>query len=537
MTTEIKKDALAFIVSGVFASSCACASGRIENPYADVPWGKAEYLHSFSHQHGHNPQIFWDMGYRHLPLSNYYPSKPFYPLPEAFTREHPDALGGPNAEQHGFLDLGIHFNAVGSLYTTGYGYTPSIKAGTAPIEQVFGGLNAYNPQQTPWRGIYRLDLEFAPAGAGGGAAALTVEGATRVNWGTFTPIGDGNMRELPLTLKSTKSFYLKALSDSIRVKIGFDPALTRITKFRMMQGINRPWRDAFRAALDGTLDDAQGKRIEGLLYPDAGGLTINHPTCGLAAMLTLLDFDPRVLGIEVWNHHVYFGGKLDRPDAMPFYEMWDNVLRTGRRCYGFFVKDHFLFGRGRNVLLVSGLEGLTAREKEREALRAYRTGRFFGLIGAMSVDASGKVVPPYDNSAFRFTRIAVRQDARGEPSGVDVAVDGADRAKRPHTQIRFVTDKGVARAEKGESAFFPFPRDAAGAISCRFVRVEAFAYPPSHLNGVPLTHDAVAAMNVFQIAHLHDRVGDLSRTELYARGEEPIGIADMIFAQPILVRR
>ena len=539
MTTEIKKDALAFIVSCVFASSCACAAERIENPYADVPWDKTEYLHSFSHQHGQNPQIFWDMGYRHLPLSNYYPSQPFYPLPEAFTREHPDALGGPNAEQHGFSDSGIHFNAIGSLYATGYGYTPSIKAGTAPIEQVFRGLNAYNPRQTPWRGIYRLDLEFAPAGAGGGAAAaaLTVEGATRVNWGTFAPVGDGNMRELQLTGKSPKSFYLKALSDSIRVKVGFDPALTKITKFRMMQGINRPWRDAVRAALDGTLDDAQGKRIEGLLYPDAGGLTINHPTCGLEAMLTLLDFDPRVLGIEVWNQHVYFGGKLDRPDAMPLYELWDDVLRTGRRCYGFFVKDHFLFGRGRNVLLVSGLEGLTAREKEREALRAYRTGRFFGLLGAMSVDASGKVVPPYDNSAFRFTRIAVRQDARGEPSGVDVAVTGADRAKRPHTQIRFVTDKGVVRAEKGESAFFPFPRDAAGAISCRFVRVEAFAYPPSHLNGKPLTHDAVAAMNVFQIACLHDRVGDLSRTEIYARGEEPIGIADMIFAQPILVRR
>ncbi|MDD4019477.1 MAG: hypothetical protein PHV28_16225 [Kiritimatiellae bacterium] len=535
MIAGVKKGTLAFIVSGVFVS--VSAAERIENPYADVPWDKTEYLHSFSHQHGQNPQIFWDMGYRHLPLSNYYPSQPLYPLPEAFARKYPDAIGGPNAEQHGFLDLGIHFNAIGSLYATGYGYTPRIKAGTAPIEHVFGGLNAYNPQQAPWRGIYRLDLEFSPAGAGGAAsAALTVEGATRVNVRTFAPIGDGNMRELPLTVKSPKSFYLKALSDSIRVMIGFDPAMTKITKFRMMQGINRPWRDAFHAALDGTLEDAQGKRIEGLLYPDAGGITINHPTCGLEAMLTLLDFDPRVLGIEVWNHHTYFGGKLGRPDAMPFYELWDDVLRTGRRCYGFFVKDHCLFGRGRNVLLVSGLEGLTAREKERAALRAYRTGCFFGLLGAMSVDASGKVVPPYDNSAFRFTRIAVRLDARGEPAGVDVAVTGADRAKRPHTQIRFVTDKGVSRAEKGESAFFAFPRDAAGAISCRFVRVEAFAYPSTHLNGKPLTHDAVAAMNVFQIAHLHDRVGDLSQIYLYPKGEEPIGIADMIFAQPILVR-
>lgn len=538
MTNETKKGALAFIVCGALSSFCARAAERVENPYADVPWHKAEYLHSFSHQHGQNPQIFWDMGYRHLPLSNYYPSKPIYPLPEAFARKYPDAIGGPNAEQHSLTDSGIHFNAIGSLYTTGYGYTPSIKAGTAPVEHVFEGLTVFDPQNTPWRGIYRLDVEFAPREGVNAQAevSLTVEGAIRAKWRTFETLDDGVVRDLPLTAKSAKSFCLKAQSDSVRVKLGFDPALTKITKFRMMQGVNRPWRDAFRAALDGTLDDSQGKRIEGLLYPDAGGITINHPTCGLEAMLALLDFDPRVLGLEVWNHHTYFGGSLKNPAAMPFYDLWDDVLRKGRRCYGFFVKDHCLFGRGRNVLLVSGLERLAVREKERAALRAYRTGCFFGLLGAMSVDASGKVVPPYDKSAFRFTRIAVRQDARGEPSGVDVAVTGADRTKRPHTQIRFVTDKGVACAENGESAFFAFPRDAAGAISCRFVRVEAFAYPSTHLSGKPLTHDAVAAMSVFQIAQLHNRVGDLSKIYLYPNGEEPVGIADMIFAQPILVR-
>jgi len=539
MTTEIKKDALAFIVSGVLASTCACAAERIENPYADVPWDKAEYLHSFSHQHGQNPQIFWDMGYRHLPLSNYYPSKPFYPLPEAFAREHPDAVGGPNAEQHSTTDSGIHFNALGSLYTTGYGYTPGIKAGTAPIEHVFGGLKVFDPQNAPWRGIYRLDVEFAPAGGTDAQAAvsLTVEGAVRVDGKTFATAGDGIVRELPLTGKSAKSFCLKALSDSMRVKIGFDPASTKITKFRLMQGTYRPWRDAFRAALDGTLKNAQGQPVEGLLYPDGGGITINHPTCGLKALLPLLDFDGRVLGIEVWNQHVYFGASAAHPDTMPFYDLWDDVLRTGRRCFGFFVKDHLLFGRGRNVLLVSGFSALTPREREREALRAYRQGRFFGLIGAMSVDASGKVVPPYDNSAFRFTRIAVRQGGDGVPSGLEVSVDGADRAKRPNTQIRFVTDQGVARIENGDTAFFAFPRGPDGRILCRFVRAEAFAYPNTHLCGQPLSREAFSAMDVARIGTLHDRLGDLSPNEVYPKGQEPIGIVDMLFAQPVLVRQ
>ncbi len=538
MTADAKKGAFALLVSGVLASTCACAAERIENPYADVPWDTAEYLHSFSHQHGRNPQIFWDMGYRHLPLSNYYPSKPIYPLPEAFAHKYPDAIGGPNAEQHSMTDSGIHFNALGSLYTTGYGYTPGIKAGTAPVEHVFDGLTIFDPQNAPWRGIYRLDVEFAPReGTNAQAeASLTVEGAIRVKWRTFETLDDGLVRDLSLTEKSAKSFCFKAQSDSMRVKIGFDPVATKITKFRLMQGTNRPWRDTFRSALDGTLKDAQGNPIEGLLYPDSGGITINHPTCDLKAMLTLLDFDERVLGHEVWNQHMYFGASAPRPDTMSFYDLWDDVLRTGRRCFGFFVKDHLLYGRGRNVLLVSGLSDLTVREREREALRAYRQGRFFGLIGAMSVDASGKVVSPYDNSAFRFTRIAVRQNKDGTPSGLEVAVDGADKTQRPNTQIRFVTDQGVAHIENNDTAFFAFPRGPDGRILCQYVRAEAFSYPNTHLCGQPLSSEAFSAMDVARIATLHDGLGDLVTNYVYPKGQEPIGIVDMLFAQPILVR-
>ena len=77
MTNAIRTNALACIVCGALIAAGAGAADRVLNPYADVHWDKVEYLHSFSHQHGQNPQIFWDMGYRHLPLSNYYPSKPF----------------------------------------------------------------------------------------------------------------------------------------------------------------------------------------------------------------------------------------------------------------------------------------------------------------------------------------------------------------------------------------------------------------------------------------------------------------------------
>jgi hypothetical protein len=249
----------------------------------------------------------------------------------------------------------------------------------------------------------------------------------------------------------------------------------------------------------------------------------------------MLDFDPRVLGIEVWNHRNLFGGIKPGSEEMPFYCLWDDILRTGRRCFGFFVKDHFLLGRGRNVLLVPQSTRQTPREREHEALRAYRDGRFFGLLGAMAVDATGKVVAPYDHSAFRFTRIAVRQTAGGKPTGVEVLTDGADRAKRPNTQIRFITDAGIAHIVAGDQAYFAFPRDNTAPPLCRYVRIEAFAYPSTHLQGRPLTAEALAAMNVLDISRLHDRRGDVSPTKIDPEGQAPIAIVDMLFSQAILI--
>ncbi|HNX34294.1 MAG TPA: hypothetical protein PKM57_06685 [Kiritimatiellia bacterium] len=515
------------VMAGAFLTAgWAAAADGVLNPYAGVVWDRVEYVHSFSHQHGHSPEVFWDMGYRHLPFSNYYPSEPVYPLPAAFIQKHPEAAGAPNAEQHSTTDSGVHFNAVGSVYTTGYGLTPRLKAGAAPIEQVFQGVHVFNPTNAPWLGVYRLDLEFAPRAGTDAVAAvtLTVDGAVETRAKDFATVGDGSVRERTFGSQSPKSILLKTLADNIRVRVGLDPATTRITKFRLMQGTNRPWRDAFRAALDG------------MLYPDAGGLTINHPGSNLGELLAQLDFDERVLGVEVWNHDGLFGCSPRQPEAMTYYAQWDNVLRTGRRCFGFFVKDHYLYGRGRNVLLIPDFAKLTPKEREREALRAYRQGRFFGLLGAMATGADGKVVAPYDRSDFRFTRIAVRQNADGSAAGLEVAVGDADRTKRPNTQIRFITDLGAARVENAGQAFFAFPRDADGKIRCRYVRAEAFSYPDTHGGGKPLTHEAFSALNVQQIARLNDRLGDLSRTLVDPEGQEPVGIVDMLFSQAIQIR-
>lgn len=188
------------------------------------------------------------------------------------------------------------------------------------------------------------------------------------------------------------------------------------------------------------------------------------------------------------------------------------------------------------MLLVSGISTRTRQQREHEALLAYREGRFFGLVAALATDKSGAIVAPYDRSDFRFTRIAVREDPAGQAAGVEVSVDGADPSRRPNTQIRFVTDSGVARVADGKQAYYAFPRDPSGVILCRYVRIEAFAYPNTHLGGKPLTAKELSAMNVYEISRIHDRLGHVELTKLERLGQSPIPTVDMLFSQPILIR-
>jgi hypothetical protein len=368
--------------------------------------------------------------------------------------------------------------------------------------------------------VYRLDVRLS-ASEGKPSARLTVEGANECGFREgFSDKGPIHDRELP---PGNHTLYLRTTAASIETKLVFDTFVLTVTQYRLMQGANRPWRDVFREAL------------KKLLHPNGGGLTLNHPTGKLADYAPMLDFDPRVLGIEVWNQLTSgFGSSRGFYDHsgepnLHFYHLWDDILRTGRRCWGFFVKDHNTFGRGRNVLLVPKLDGLPAAEREAAALRAYRQGAFFGSVSSLAASENAEVVSPYDRSGFRFSRIVVQDDK------LQVAVSGNDPAKRPKVQIRFVTDQGIASIVDGAEAEFPLKRDASGQLVAQFVRVEAFAYPETHLQGKPLTAEKLRGMNVHDISLLHDQKA--LRGPAFASTDPalrtPIPIVDMIFSQPL----
>ncbi|MBL9091042.1 MAG: hypothetical protein JNL96_07440 [Planctomycetaceae bacterium] len=536
--------ALAAVPGALSAAASQAARGgvpdaELENPYADVDWDRCAFVPSMSHQHqgqtDASRDVFYEMGYRHFAFSNYYPSSPT-PLPDDYRARHPDVATAPNAEQHSFTDAGLHFNGLGSLLATGYGKSLGARDYAAtPLVHRFEKLNVFSAAR-PAEGVYRLDVYLKNVAGDGktpGPALLTVEGATEcAHRERFADRGPIENR--PFTA-GKHAIYLRTSAPTLATKLVYDPKQIAVTGFRLMQGTNRPWREMFRAALDGETID--GRQVGGLLYQDGGGITLNHPGAAADEYLPMLDFDPRVLGIEVWNQHFGFGAGSERAGDvnLHYYRLWDDLLRAGRRCWGFFVKDHLTYGRGRNVLLLPPASSASAAEHDAAALRAYRRGAFFGAVSSIAVNDDGEAAPPHDRSAFRFRRIAVRRDEAGRAAAIEVAVAGHDAALRPNVQIRFVTDQGTAAVVDAERGEFVLPRHDDGRLIPQFVRIEAFAYPRTHQRGVALTAAEVGKMSVHEISQLHDHRTKLGPANYGGTDDPapPIPIADLIFSQPL----
>lgn len=188
--------------------------------------------------------------------------------------------------------------------------------------------------------------------------------------------------------------------------------------------------------------------LRNMQYEDAGGITLNHPNWTKAYaeeqgigteklknsdLEKMLDYDNRVLGIEFYN-----AGSVGASEYMWDLDTWDEILLTGRRCWGFCVPDHDAESsnssyvmRGRNVLLCSEFT-------EHECLKAYREGRFYGSI--------------YDTD-LKFSSIVLVGNS------LSVVADNA-------TRLEFVVD-GIYHEVNGSSASYNVPGEAT------YVRVEA----------------------------------------------------------------
>lgn len=183
---------------------------------------------------------------------------------------------------------------------------------------------------------------------------------------------------------------------------------------------------------NGRIEDLVNDIVSNMLYSDGGGITINHPTWtykqnlfAYDIIMSILDIDSHIVGIEIFNTSTW--------DT----EIWDRILLTGRKCWGFAVPDHYhkthATWYGRNVLVVPSLT-------QRECLMAIKNGNMYAK---------------YANTSLAFENISLTDNT--------LSVEVSESAT-----IRFISD-GVVIAEHSNSTEAEFDTSK----TFNYVRVEA----------------------------------------------------------------
>ena len=125
--------ALSIMHVGLQISTHASKSELKRNPYERIPWDDILDVTSVSHVHCTTQTEFDTLKgkYQHIALSNYHPSKAWYPLDKYFS-DIGNVLGSPNAEHAYFTDVPskCHLNSLGSYYSD-----PTVNPwGGSPVE-------------------------------------------------------------------------------------------------------------------------------------------------------------------------------------------------------------------------------------------------------------------------------------------------------------------------------------------------------------------------------------------------------------------
>jgi hypothetical protein len=322
---------------------------QIDNPYERVDWSKSQQIASATHIHIANQEkldrVCSVFKLKHIPLSNYYPSAPWYP-PEKM-RQNQYRVSQP---------WGVVFHSTPGDRATGKFIEGPLDWNKIIMDPKTGWYNELPPEK-------KSQLPFK---VGGPVFTNIPEGLI------FSP----NAEHHGFTNAPTRATHVNAVG-SLFCSGTFDARDEfLLASHGYSSGMGQTWEVGFKNIIDR------------LLFSDGGGITVNHPVwSGLKSeqVSQLLDFDPRVLGIEVYNDSSGMGN----PNRGWSLQVWDEILKTGRSCLGFFTPDHGL-GRGKNVLLVPEFN-------ERECLRAYRQGAFFGSV-------------KNETSELRFTNITIEND-------------------------------------------------------------------------------------------------------------------------------
>lgn len=291
---------------------------RNKRPYSDVDWSTHDQIVGCSHMHCTTDKDFHrfiDEGLEFATFANYYPSAPWYPLNDMRQNTYKCRQKGCTVNGK-YSDEEIDFNKVISSWKD---ELPEEQASQLPFsegDKVFTNIPS--------------DLLEAP----------------NAEYHSFTDTPISTHVACPGSRFSCCTFDRHGEWGLNKHGFGF--------------GVRLPWREGFDRILDS------------MIVPDGGGITINHPASShlpMDVILEMLDYDPKVLGIEVFNHN-------DSVDFSSSAEpLWDAILSTGRQCFGFFVEDHNLDRKWKGKIIIA------AKERTAEScLRAIRQGNFYGAM-------------------------------------------------------------------------------------------------------------------------------------------------------------
>lgn len=363
---------------------------RNRRPYAGIDWATAHQINGTTHMHAHKdmPKVVKERNIGFLTASNYYPSRPMYPW-----REETYPRGLPTSDwpvvYKGRLTRGpFDWNKIVSQWADQI--PEDVRKKWPPYPFVAQG-KSYGPN------TFAADMLEAP-------------NAEHHNF----LLADGKPAGR-LHMCAPGSAYVSGTFDA------HDRMKTKSHGY--CYGSGEFW---------GTAID---RMIERLIVPDGGGVTINHPTwtrIDKKLLLEILDWDPRVLGLEVLE------------SGVNSEHYWDWVLATGRQCYGLFVPDHGLHNADFGVCV------LVVPERTQEAcLRAYRNGDFYGAAHGLG--------------ELKFTSIVF--DGEGASATTD----------RP-ARLEVVTARGVRLAVEGTKIEWTCPKDdrrRSGPATEIFARIRA----------------------------------------------------------------
>jgi len=361
---------------------------RNPRPYTGLDWSSLQQIHTTSHGHCTDQNFldaYLNRGLEFLTLSNYYPSAPWWPM-KTMTQNYYQI-------HHDFPVM------VNGKRTNGpFNWNEIVKPWAGEIEEEYKKHYPFKEGGLVFKNVPDHILEAPNA----------------EHHGFISPFG---------------SFHMCAPGSAFRSGT-FDARNRFRTKSHGYHfGSGEPWR----IAID--------RMIRGLIFPDGGGVTINHPSwsrLGKDFVVEVLDHDPRVLGCEVFNQSCK--PSQNYPWSTQFTEdYWDYALSKGRQCFGFFVPD-WARTEGVNVLLVP-------ERTVHECLKAYRQGNWYGAIKGrgilrfthISFD-SGKLLVKTDKPA-RFQVIS-KQGVVKEETGTELAFQvGEDVAKHGYLRAKaYATD-------------------------------------------------------------------------------------------------